>query len=109
MAQNKKADQKAGRKGTHMELLLFWPVVGAMVGYIAAGRKGLSPAAGILGGMILGILSPLMFCVSGTTRKDASRKCPFCAEWVKAEATVCKHCRRDIPASTPEHGRIRIV
>lgn len=25
-------------------------------------------------------------------------KCPYCAEWVKAEATVCKHCNRDIKA-----------
>lgn len=23
-------------------------------------------------------------------------KCPYCAEWVKAEARVCKHCGRDI-------------
>jgi hypothetical protein len=23
-------------------------------------------------------------------------KCPFCAEWVKAEARVCKHCGKDI-------------
>lgn len=23
-------------------------------------------------------------------------KCPFCAEWIKAEAKVCKHCGRDV-------------
>jgi hypothetical protein len=26
-----------------------------------------------------------------------SRKCPFCAELIKAEATVCRFCSRDVP------------
>jgi hypothetical protein len=26
-----------------------------------------------------------------------SRKCPFCAELVRREAIVCKHCGRDLP------------
>lgn len=26
-------------------------------------------------------------------------KCPYCAEWVKAEARVCKHCGKDIESS----------
>lgn len=25
------------------------------------------------------------------------RKCPFCAELVRAEAKVCKHCHKDLP------------
>lgn len=25
------------------------------------------------------------------------RKCPFCAEYIKREAKVCKHCGRDVP------------
>jgi len=29
-------------------------------------------------------------------------KCPFCAEWVKAEAKVCKHCGRDIAVPIAE-------
>jgi RNA polymerase subunit RPABC4/transcription elongation factor Spt4 len=27
-----------------------------------------------------------------------NRKCPYCAEIIKAEAKVCKHCGRDVPA-----------
>lgn len=29
------------------------------------------------------------------------RKCPFCAEFVRPDAIVCKHCGRDIPAPPP--------
>ena len=27
---------------------------------------------------------------------EGNRKCPFCAEMIKSEAVVCKHCQRDI-------------
>jgi hypothetical protein len=30
------------------------------------------------------------------------RACPYCAELIKREAIVCKHCRRDVPAETTE-------
>jgi hypothetical protein len=30
-----------------------------------------------------------------------NRKCPFCAEIVKAEAKICKHCGKDLPAFVP--------
>ena len=29
------------------------------------------------------------------------RKCPFCAEFVKREARVCRYCQRDLPAAPP--------
>jgi hypothetical protein len=29
------------------------------------------------------------------------RKCPFCAEYVRPEAVVCKHCGRDLPDVAP--------
>lgn len=90
-----------------MELLIMWPVAGALVGYMAAQKKGWSVIAGILGGMLLGALSPLMFCLSAVSSYDAAtRTCPACAETVKAEAAVCKHCGR---ALVPVRQRQTVV
>ena len=64
-----------------------------MVGYAAATKRGFSTAGGIIGGALLGILSPLMFFVSGISRADADmKKCPACAEMIKREAVKCRYC-----------------
>jgi len=64
---------------------------GAIIGYAAASKRGWSPLGGIIGGAFLGILSPLLFFVSGVTRADITKKCPQCAENVKRAAKVCRY------------------
>ena len=84
-----------------MEILAWW-IFGALIGYAAAQRKGFSTVGGLLGGAFLGPFALLMFLVSGVTKEDANRKkCPHCAEWIKGEATICKHCHQPL-ATTPK-------
>ena len=71
-------------------------LLGALIGVAAAQRRGYSLVAGVIGGLLLGPLAVLMFFVSGVTRNDRNRKCQFCAEWIKAEAAVCKHCHHAV-------------
>jgi len=76
---------------------LVWALFGVVIGYAAAKRKGWNPAMGAVGGALLGPLALLLFFVSGVSRGDGKRKkCPHCAEWVAAEARVCKHCGREL-------------
>ena len=81
-----------------MEIL--WLVLGALIGAYAAQRKGFSMLGGVVGGALLGPLALLMFFVSGIGKGDKQKKCPACAEWIKAEATVCRHCKTPVPAQT---------
>jgi len=82
-----------------MELFLTWAFVGALVGFVAAQRKGLNVVGAVIGGALLGPLSFFMLSSGFTgisSSNEARRKCPFCAEWVQREAIVCPHCRRDL-------------
>jgi len=73
--------------------ILEWLLFGALIGVAAASARGWSPVGGIIGGALLGILSPLLFFVSGVTRADITKKCPQCAENVKMAAKVCRYCK----------------
>lgn len=77
-------------------MFLIWALIGAFMGFVAAQKKGFSVAGGILGGLLLGPLAFLLFFVSGITKDDQAKKCPHCAEFIKADAKVCKHCGRDV-------------
>jgi len=91
-----------------MALWLAWALLGALFGVGAAQHKGFSVAGGVLGGLLLGPLALLMFFVSGVAPGDEKKQCPHCAEFVKADAKVCKHCGRDIgspPAARPSGVR----
>lgn len=81
-----------------LRVLAFW-LLGALIGVAAAQKKGFSMVAGVLGGLLLGPFAFLMFFVSGISAEDRNRKCPYCAEFVKADASVCKHCHRDLPTA----------
>lgn len=69
-----------------MDTWILWPLFG-LIGVGIGIHKGLNPVAAFLGGVFLGPLSFLMFFVSSSLKK-----CPQCAEKVKKDAHICKHC-----------------
>jgi hypothetical protein len=62
-----------------------------MIGVSAAQRRGFSTVNGFVGGLVLGLLSPLMYFVSAE-----KRRCDHCMEWIHKSATVCPRCQRTI-------------
>jgi zinc ribbon protein len=62
-------------------------------------RKGGSAAVGFLLGFFLGIIGLIIVLLvnPGSTGSSGGARCPYCAEFVQAEARVCRHCGRDLP------------
>lgn len=91
-----------------MMVIFIWFILAILVGVYASskGRSSLgffflavllSPLIGFL---IALVVQPILANVE--TKAIASgdqKKCPYCAELVKSEAIVCKHCGRDLPAA----------
>jgi hypothetical protein len=69
-------------------------LVGAAVGQLR-GRI----LAGFLFGGLLGPVGWLLVAIGPNYSKDV-RKCPFCSEFVKSAANICKHCGKSLSVST---------
>lgn len=70
-----------------MEIVIFWAVVGGLVGYLCGQSRG-QAGAGCLVGAVLGPLGWLLTLCS----KDMRPKCRECRGVVEAGARRCRHC-----------------
>ena len=88
-----------------LSIILFW-LVGCFVAAAIAGNKGRSEVGFFF---IAALLSPLLGILIALVakpdvrkleqqqlRSGKTKKCPYCAELVKREANVCKHCGRGV-------------
>ncbi len=78
-----------------MELLISAVIIGLIPAFIAS-SKGRSFLLWWLYGSLIFIVAIIHAIMIKSEDSDAvGRACPFCAERIKAEAVVCKHCGRE--------------
>lgn len=54
----------------------------------------------VIGAVFLGLASKNNVLEGRSNTSSDTRKCPFCAELVKTEAIICRHCQKDLPLIT---------
>jgi hypothetical protein len=78
----------------------------AIVVGVAASSRGRTPGgwfllalvvSPLIAGLLVLVLPNLQLQRARAAELQDSRTCPYCAELIKAEAVVCKHCGKDVP------------
>jgi len=92
-------------------LWIFFGIGSAML----ANNKGNSAFVGLLLGALFGPIGLLISWASSNDdeelrkRRGENTKCPYCAEYVKDDAIICKHCGKTLRTNEPQMGLAEIV
>jgi hypothetical protein len=100
-------------------VLIVWLLCGLIAGAIGASRNVGFLLHALIGFLFLfgpvGIITAVLFKPTDEevfrSKGKQSRlvKCPYCAELVKAEATICKHCRSDLRGGETPPEAVQLV
>ena len=89
--------------------IIIWLLCGIMAASIAS-NKGDSGCFGFILGILLGPIGVIIALLSSpkqakldesALKSGKMKKCPACAELVKAEATKCRHCGEELHEVNP--------
>lgn len=90
-------------------LLILYPTF-IIIAVILAKRKNRSPLNwGLLTGLVAGPIAILILLALPSLQSASERKCPYCAEFIKYEALVCRYCGKSIPTEGTSLGAIGSV
>ncbi|RJQ45463.1 MAG: zinc ribbon domain-containing protein [Nitrospiraceae bacterium] len=72
-------------------------IIAGIAGSIIAGRKGRHPVGWFIACALVPLLIVVIALLPPLVSRGYTKKCHYCAEIIKEDAIVCKHCNRDQP------------
>lgn len=86
-------------------ILVIVSITCALIAQSIFRSKGRSPWSGFFLGLLLSVIGVIIAAVMPATQEGLEKKgfqdgelvqCPYCKEYIKPGATICKHCHQEL-------------